>query len=342
MSPFWILLEQGLRRWWVVTTGAIRRAKLQSHCHCWHEIDERITGNITPSHTHTHYRHCVPVHHLVNLQHPNPVTCDELSTHWPVSGTCSMTTLLPSGTPTHTYTYTSLVANSRQTQSVTSAFLLTVSSADHGGTRPEHRSQLLLSTPAATQHPTITTNRRPANPDFCIHHQSSWLLQQRSVRRLFTSHPSTSDGSARLVVGVDRYEHITPAPCDVLHWLPVPQFEIAISVSDCVREHCPAYSNNVCIPVAGVSGRAHLRSAERHDMLVPSHSLVDGVSMLQPQPSGTRFHHIFAHHPSVVDSSGLGWKQSLHTGLWTPLRTFVEGCILLHLHNHCSMHAVTQ
>jgi len=38
------------------------------------------------------------------------------------------------------------------------------------------------------------------------------------------------------------------------------------------------------------------------------HSLVEWVSMLQPQPSGTRFHHIFAHHPSVVDSSGLGWK----------------------------------
>jgi len=48
------------------------------------------------------------------------------------------------------------------------------------------------------------------------------------------------------------------------------QFTIAISAFDCVCEHCPAYFNNVCIPVAGVSGRAHLRLAERHDMLVPS------------------------------------------------------------------------
>jgi len=31
------------------------------------------------------------------------------------------------------------------------------------------------------------------------------------------------NGAARLVVGVRRYEHITPALCDVLHWLPVPQ-----------------------------------------------------------------------------------------------------------------------
>ena len=44
---------------------------------------------------------------------------------------------------------------------------------------------------------------------------------------------------------------------------------MAISVFDCVHEHCPAYFNNVCIPVADVSARAHLRSAERHDMLVP-------------------------------------------------------------------------
>ena len=39
-----------------------------------------------------------------------------------------------------------------------------------------------------------------------------------------------------------------------------------------VLEHCPAYFSNVCIPVAGISGRANLRSAEpeRHGMLVPS------------------------------------------------------------------------
>ena len=48
------------------------------------------------------------------------------------------------------------------------------------------------------------------------------------------------------------------------------QFKIAISAFECVREHCPAYFNNVSIPVAGISGRANLRSAERHDMLVPS------------------------------------------------------------------------
>ena len=59
----------------------------------------------------------------------------------------------------------------------------------------------------------------------------------------------------------------------MLHWLPVPQqiqFKIAISAFDCVRQHRPVYFSNICIPLTGISGRANLRSAERHDMLVPS------------------------------------------------------------------------
>ena len=75
------------------------------------------------------------------------------------------------------------------------------------------------------------------------------------------------NAATRLVVGVRRYEYITPALRDVLHWLPVPQFK---NSNLCVREHCLAYFNNVCIPVAGISGRANLHSAECHDMLVPS------------------------------------------------------------------------
>ena len=46
--------------------------------------------------------------------------------------------------------------------------------------------------------------------------------------------------------------------------------KIAIYAFDCVRQHCLAYFNNVCIPVAGISGRANRRSAELHAMIVPS------------------------------------------------------------------------
>ena len=38
---------------------------------------------------------------------------------------------------------------------------------------------------------------------------------------------------------------------------------------DCIRGTGPTYFRHVCTPVADVSGRAHLRSAKRRDMLVP-------------------------------------------------------------------------
>ena len=65
-------------------------------------------------------------------------------------------------------------------------------------------SQLLLSALAVAQHPAITTNRCSPNPGCCIHRQSSWLLQWRSVWCLFTSHPLTSGGPERCRLSGDR------------------------------------------------------------------------------------------------------------------------------------------
>jgi len=96
-----------------------------------------------------------------------------------------------------------------------------------------------------------------------------YCVSSQVIRRL----QMVLNAAVRLVIGVRRYEHITPALHDVLYWLPVPQwiqFKIAVSLFDCVREHCPAYFNNVCIPVADISGRANLHLAELHDMLVLS------------------------------------------------------------------------
>ena len=57
--------------------------------------------------------------------------------------------------------------------------------------------------------------------------------------------------------------------------------------------------------------------------LQQEHSSADGVSMLQLQPSGTRFHRISAHHPLVVDSLELSWKPiSSHR----PMKTFENCC----------------
>jgi len=71
--------------------------------------------------------------------------------------------------------------------------------------------------------------------------------------------------AARLVVGAGKFDHITPTLRDVLHWLPVRQrilYKVAATAFDCIRGTSPTYFRHV-------SGRAHLCSAERRDMLVP-------------------------------------------------------------------------
>ena len=80
------------------------------------------------------------------------------------------------------------------------------------------------------------------------------------------------NAAARLVVGTSKYDHITPALHDVLHWLPVPQmteFKIAVLVFDCVCGTGPAYFNDVCVPVSDIAARRFLRSAERGDLFAP-------------------------------------------------------------------------
>jgi len=78
--------------------------------------------------------------------------------------------------------------------------------------------------------------------------------------------------AARLLTGVRRNEHITPTLRDELHWLPVKQrvdYKLALTAYDCLHGRCPSYLNDVCIAVSTVAGRAHLRSADRCDLVIP-------------------------------------------------------------------------
>ena len=45
--------------------------------------------------------------------------------------------------------------------------------------------------------------------------------------------------------------------------------KVAATAFDCIRGTGPAYFKHICTPASDISGRAHLRSAERRDMLVP-------------------------------------------------------------------------
>jgi len=119
-----------------------------------------------------------------------------------------------------------------------------------------------------------------------------------------------------LVLGVGRYEHITPALHDTLDWLPVPQriqLKIAIPVFDCVCEHCLLLLPTSATSASQLPAFLVRQIFVRHNAttclsLQQEHRSADRVSMLQPQPSGTRFHHSSAYDQLVVDSLELRCK----------------------------------
>jgi len=78
------------------------------------------------------------------------------------------------------------------------------------------------------------------------------------------------NAAARMVVGIGKYEHITPVLYDTLHWLPVTariQFKLAALTIDCVRGTGHVYLKQVICPVSNLSRRS-LRSAGRGDLFV--------------------------------------------------------------------------
>ena len=102
------------------------------------------------------------------------------------------------------------------------------------------------------------------------------------------------NAAARLVVGTGKYDHITPALRDVLHWLPVPQrteFKIAVLAFDCVRGAGFVYFKDVCVPVLDIAARISLSSAERGELFLEQErrSSVDGVSRWLLRSSGIHY-----------------------------------------------------
>jgi len=67
------------------------------------------------------------------------------------------------------------------------------------------------------------------------------------------------NAAARLVVGAGKFQHITPALRDVLHWLPVRQrilYKVAVTAFVCVRGTSPAYTpgTSVCRSLTSLGG----------------------------------------------------------------------------------------
>jgi hypothetical protein len=81
---------------------------------------------------------------------------------------------------------------------------------------------------------------------------------------------SVMNAAARLVCELGRFDHITPAMRDELHWLPVVQrikFKVALLVYKCLHGSGPAYLNECCIVVTADARQHHLRSVTRGDLL---------------------------------------------------------------------------
>ena len=75
-----------------------------------------------------------------------------------------------------------------------------------------------------------------------------------------------SDTEKALPSTVDSQNH--PVSAFAFHALTM-LYKVAATAFDCILGTGPAYFKHVCTPASDISGRAHLRSAERSDMLVP-------------------------------------------------------------------------
>jgi len=57
-----------------------------------------------------------------------------------------------------------------------------------------------------------------------------------------------------------------------LHWLDVPE-RVKFKLVSMVHHKASRYLMDYCIPISDVASRRHLRSARRHYLVVPRHSL---------------------------------------------------------------------
>jgi hypothetical protein len=83
---------------------------------------------------------------------------------------------------------------------------------------------------------------------------------------------SVLNSSARLVLNIRKYDHISAALRDNLHWLPIHQrvqFKICLFVRSCLVGAAPTYLAESCRYVRSATGRQNLRSAARGDLIGP-------------------------------------------------------------------------
>ena len=84
---------------------------------------------------------------------------------------------------------------------------------------------------------------------------------------------SVLSSAARLVLRVRKYDHISTAIRDDLHWLPVDrriEFKTCALVYKCLHGVAPKYLSELMVTVAMDVGRRHLRSVAHGDLIIPA------------------------------------------------------------------------
>ena len=83
---------------------------------------------------------------------------------------------------------------------------------------------------------------------------------------------SVVNAAARLTVGAQRHDHITPLLAD-LHWLWMPQrvqHKLCALVFQCIHASAPIYLQHAVRPVANEEPRRRIRSVSSANLLVPA------------------------------------------------------------------------
>ena len=125
---------------------------------------------------------------------------------------------------------------------------------------------------ASIAHQGIATHTSPR-----LGYESGRSLQQSPVRVSFLSSQQASSRvelgrSARLVLNIPKFSHISADIRNELHWLPIRRridFKIAFMVRHCLVGAAPEYLMEQCYPAGSAVGRQCLRSASRGDLVVP-------------------------------------------------------------------------
>ena len=133
---------------------------------------------------------------------------------------------------------------------------------------------------------------------------------------LFDRLQSVLNSTARLILGISKFDSVSATIRDELHWLPIGKcirFKIAFLVRHCIVGAAPEYLIELCCLVSSSSGRQSLCSASRGDLIVPGFRLQRSVyrafAVSEPHVQfGTRFRPKLDNWVTIYCSSRVNWK----------------------------------